>query len=535
MAGWTFPDIWDAIAAAAGDRAAIVQGDRVVSWRAFERRAAALSRALARGAAPGSKVAVLARNAPEFLETYYAAFKAGLAPVNLNWRYGPTELAYVLDDAGAEAVIFDRSFAETARRTRDAAAVRRWIGFGRAAAPWAEDYEAVTAAAGSSGRGREPREDDVLLLYTGGTTGKPKGVVWRQEDLVHLLGAGQDPVGPLDAMTDPRDAGPRAAAVAAGELEGRGPMITPAPLMHATALLTSLSVLTSGGTVVLCAGESYDARRMLDEAEERAATVITLAGQAFAAPLLEALNAEPGRWPLPALRRIGSSGTFWSVENKRGLLRHLPHVDLADTLGSSEAVGIGTSVSSVGGIVEGARFAVSDGVQVFGSDDEPVLPGSGAAGLLALSGRIPVGYHNDPVKSARTFRVMDGRRWSLPGDMATVDADGSIRLLGRGSSVINTGGEKVHPEEVEESLKSHPGVRDALVVGLPDPRFGEKVCALVEMSRPDDQADPDLLRSHVRERLAAYKVPRLLRSGAVPRGPNGKADLAEARRLLSST
>lgn len=532
MTGWTFPDILDAIAAATGDRAAIVQGERVLAWGELARRADALSRAFSRTAAPGAKAAVLARNAPEFLETYYAAFKAGLAPVNLNWRYGPFELAHVLDDSGAEIVVFDRSFEAVAARTRDATGARRWIGFGPDPAPWAEDYEEAIAQADARAPRHRPHADDVLLLYTGGTTGKPKGVVWRQEDLIHVLGAGQDPVGPLPAMTDPAEAGPRAAAVAAGELEGRGPMITPAPLMHATALLTSLSTLISGGTVVLCAGRSYDAARMLDEAQARSATVMTLAGQAFAAPLLEAMDAAPGRWPLPALRRIGSSGTFWSVENKKGLLRHLPHVDLADALGSSEAVGIGSSVSSVGAVAEGARFAVGGDVQVFTTEGEAVVPGSGASGLLALSGRIPLGYHNDPAKTAQTFREIGGRRWSMPGDVATVDADGSIRLLGRGSSVINTGGEKVHPEEVEEALKSHPGVRDALVVGLPDPRFGEKVCALVEMAS-SAQADPELLRSHVRERLAPYKVPRLLLAGEVPRGPNGKADLAEARRLLS--
>jgi fatty-acyl-CoA synthase len=244
---------------------------------------------------------------------------------------------------------------------------------------------------------------------------------------------------------------------------------------------------------------------------------------------LEALDANPGHWDLSSLRRIGSSGVMWSQENKAGLLRHLPGCSIFDSLGSSEAVGMGSSVSGGDGAEKTAKFMVTPNSACFAEDGRRVEPGSGERGLLAVSGFLPLGYYKDQEKTDRTFRVFEGRRWSVPGDWATVEADGSLKLLGRGSQVINTGGEKVFPEEVEEAIKRYPGVRDAAVVGVPDPRFGERICAVVEIGEADTPPTLDALAEHVRQHLARYKVPRELVVAPVMRAANGKLDYKSVR------
>jgi 3-oxocholest-4-en-26-oate---CoA ligase len=534
---WTVTAIWDAIAGAVPDRPAIVQGRRVLSWGAFERRARALSHGLSAVGSPAqAKVIVLLRNAPEYLESYYAAFKAGLVPVNANWRYGVAELTYLIDNADAEIVIFGAEFLNVVRAIREELPrVRRWIivgGDSDTRPDWVHSYDTMASAAVAPIDLNLSEPADALILYTGGTTGVPKGVVWRQDELIHILGAGEDPLGELDPMATPDVAAARALAVEGGTIKGRGLMITPAPLMHATALFTSISVLLAGGTVALLPSRRFDAAELFDEAERLSAEVITIAGQAFAVPMLEALDAAAGRWRLPKLRRIGSSGTMWSTDNKEGLLRHLPHIELADALGSSEAIGVAVARSVAGEIAPSARFEIGDHVAVFDDSGARIQPGSGDEGWLALFGHIPSGYYKDPERTAGTFRIIEGKRWSLPGDLAVVEADGAIRLLGRGSGVINTGGEKVFPEEIEDVIRQHPLVRDVLVLGMPDARLTERVCAIVE--RWPRRAAPDraVIAAHVRSQLADYKAPRTVVVAAVPRLENGKPDFAQARRLI---
>ncbi|NBU27894.1 MAG: acyl-CoA synthetase, partial [Caulobacteraceae bacterium] len=273
----------------------------------------------------------------------------------------------------------------------------------------------------------------------------------------------------------------------------------------------------------------FDAIELWDEVVRLRANSVSIVGMAFAAPMLDVLEAHPGRWDLTCVSRLGSSGTVWNYENKQGLLRHLPeNCVIFDSLGSSEAVGLGGSQSVRGGEAGTAQFLVGPNAAVFAEDGRRVEPGSGEKGLVAVGGFIPVGYYKDPEKSAKTFREFEGRRWSLPGDFAEVNADGSMKLLGRGSQIVNTGGEKVFPEEVEEALKTHPAVRDAVVVGIPDPRFGEKVCAVVDAR---DGHAPSLaeLVGHVKGKLAAYKAPRELVLAAVVRAPNGKVDYKAIR------
>jgi acyl-CoA synthetase (AMP-forming)/AMP-acid ligase II len=533
---WNYADIWEPIAAAIPDRPAQIKGERTVSWGEFDRRANALARHLIDlGLTRQSKVAAYLYNGPEYLETYYAAFKGAFAPVNTNYRYVADELLYLFDNADAEAVAFHASFAETVDAIRARLPkVKAWIAAaepGHPVPPFAEDYDAIVAARESRvvpSWGRS--DDDLLILYTGGTTGMPKGVMWRMGDLVFVLGAGGNALMGVPPISRPDEAAERVlAAIAAGDpLTSPQTMIAAAPLMHGTAQFSGLINLTAGGAIASLPSMHFDPVELWSEVERLRAGSVTIVGMAFAQPMLEALDANPGRWDLSCLRRIGSSGVMWSTQNKEGLLRHLPGCAIFDSLGSSEAVGLGVSSSGAGAAAETAKFMVTPNSACFTEDGRRVEPGSGERGLLAVSGFLPLGYYKDPEKTERTFRVFEGRRWSVPGDWATVEADGSLKLLGRGSQVINTGGEKVFPEEVEEAIKRFPGVRDAAVVGVPDARFGERICAVVDMGGAPAPSLEDIAE-HVRLHLARYKAPRELVAAPVLRAANGKLDYKGVR------
>ncbi|MBA3811112.1 MAG: AMP-binding protein [Caulobacteraceae bacterium] len=527
---WNYADLWERVAEAVPTRPALIQAERVVSWADFDRRADGLARFLLRaGLTRQSKVAAYLYNAPEYLETYFAAFKAGLAPVNTNYRYVEGELIYLFDNADAEAVVFHASFTPMVERIRSRLPkVRAWIAVAEPGWPIPDFATAYEAAADRCvGRTIAPwgrSGDDLLILYTGGTTGMPKGVMWRQEDLFFVLGAGGNVLLGVPPFGTPDDAGRRAAS------SEPTVALAAAPLMHGTAQLSSMAALTAGGTIACLPGARFDAEEFWSEAARLKAASAAIVGMAFAAPMLEALEAHPGRWDLASLRRLGSSGTVWSMENKQGLLKHLPGCAIFDGLGSSEAIGLGASNSVPGATAETAKFMAGPDAAVFTEDGRRVARGSGERGQVAVSGFLPVGYYKDPEKTARTFRQYEGRRWSVPGDFATVEADGTLKLLGRGSQVINTGGEKVFPEEVEEAIKRYPGVRDAAVIGAPDPRFGERVCAVVEMA---DEGAPTLaaLSDHVRLHLAAYKAPRALVIAPITRAANGKLDYMAVRAM----
>ena len=533
---WNFANVFEPIAAAIPDRPAQIRGERVVTWGEFDRRANALARRLIDlGLGKQSKVAAYLYNGPEYLETYYAAFKAGLAPVNTNYRYVADELIYLFDNADAEAVVFHASFAETVDRIRrQLPKVKAWIAVaepGHPVPPFAQDYDAIVAARESRIEAPWGRSsDDLLILYTGGTTGMPKGVMWRSEDLFFVLGGGGNFFLGTPPVSRPEEAAERVLAAIAANDPIASPQIalTAAPLMHGTSQFTGLISLVGGGAVASLPSISFNAIELWSEAERLRAGSISIVGMAFAQPMLEALDANPGRWDLSSLRRIGSSGTVWSRENKQGLLGHLPTCAIFDSLGSSEAVGMGSSASGAGATSETAKFMVTPNSACFTEDGRRVEPGSGERGLLAVSGYLPVGYYKDQEKSDRTFRVFEGRRWSVPGDWATVEADGSLKLLGRGSQVINTGGEKVFPEEVEEAIKRYPGVRDAAVVGVPDPRFGERICAVVDTGG-EPAPTLEALAEHVRQHLARYKAPRELVIAPILRAANGKLDYKGVR------
>ena len=535
MTNWNFADIFEAVAAKVPERPCQVQGERVVTWGSFDRRANALAADLLEaGLSHQSKVAAYLYNGPEYLEVYAAAFKAGLAPVNTNYRYGPEEIVYLFDNADAEAVVFHATFTDLLEKVRDQLPkVRRWYVVADDAGDgpeWAVPYEAAVASGadrvvapwGRSG-------DDLLLLYTGGTTGMPKGVMWRQDDLFNVLGAGGNPILGIPPAADVAEVISRIDPVVAGMV-----LLSACPLMHGTGQFTALNAMAVGGAVVTLPSRHFRAAELWGEVARLKVNTVVIVGQAFAGPMLDELDARPDAYDLSSVFLVVSSGVMWSQANKDGLLRHLPGAALFDSFGSSEAVGLGGSVSVKGAASETARFQLGERVAVFTDDGRRVEPGSSEQGMVAVSGFIPVGYYKDEAKTASTFRTFEDRRWSVPGDWAEVSADGTLKLLGRGSVCINTGGEKVFPEEVEEVLKTHPAVRDAVAVGLPDERFGEVITAVVEPAEASDAVTLDTLAAYVKERLAAYKAPRhVVVVDTIGRAPNGKVDYKRLKALAA--
>lgn len=535
MMRWTYADIWESIALAQPDQPALIQGNECLNWRDLDAQANATAAFLGNaGLKNGSKLGIYMPNAPEYVVAFYAAMKVSIAPFNVNYRYGPVEVTALLSDADTEAVIFDAIFLPLVNSIRrDLPCVRLWIvaNCGDGGPPdWATDFTDVVSGYASRNVGVGSRSgNDLIIIYTGGTTGQPKGVMWYQQDLLGVSNYGANvPLG-LPPLDSPQEAGARAA------LHARPRTLVACPLMHGTGLMSTIAALNAGGAACYLPSAKFNVTELLDEAVRLRTARISLVGMAFAGPLLEALDAEPGRWDLPDLRNINSSGAMWSIENKRGLLRHLPQITLTDTFASSEGFQMATSHSSVETLSETARFAIGPNCAVFTEDGRRIVPGSGERGLAAVSGHIPLGYYNDPAKTARTFPIIEGRRWSMPGDWASVEADGTLVLLGRGSQCINAGGEKVFPEEVEEVLKRHPAIRDAAVIGLPDPRFGEHICAVVELRRGADDPGLDAVAAHTRDHLAAYKAPRsLVVTGNINRQPNGKLDYRAIRELAEA-
>ncbi|CAN5721703.1 acyl-CoA synthetase [soil metagenome] len=519
MDGWNLGTLFESIVDVVGDREAIVAGDVRLSYAQLDRRANQLARALtARGVGPGQHVGLLLRNGPEYLEGMLAAFKLGAVSINLNTRYTSEELRYLLSDAAPVAVIHEPDLAERL----DDALDHRALAAGTLArgAP----YEAALAAEKTDRPVVSRSGDDLYLLYTGGTTGLPKGVVWRHEDLLFsALGGGS---GGGDPALHPDQ-------VAEHARSGRTRCLPASPFTHGTAQWMALSTLLGGGTVLIDSGPAFDAGRLWSLAEREGATLLAIVGDAFGRPLADALGAEPDRWQLDELLVILSGGAVLSPGTRQELLVQMPWAVVVDGYGTSETGGQG-QMPSWAGQASGTlpRFHVDESTAVLDDAGRPAPPGSGLIGRLARRGRIPVGYHGDPEGSAGTFTELHGQRWAVPGDLARVEADGSVTLLGRGSSSINSGGEKVFPEEVEIVLKGHPAVFDAVVVGVPDDRFGERVGAVIQ-ARPGRDLDLDDLDLHCRSQLAAFKVPRrLVVVDELARRPSGKADLGWARRRL---
>jgi fatty-acyl-CoA synthase len=522
MPGWNFADVWEVVAEQIPDAQAQVHGDVRRTWAELDRRANGVAATLLeRGAAEQDKVAQYLYNGPEYIESLFATFKAGLVPINTNYRYQDDELVYLWDNADCVAVVFHGTFADTIERIRDRVprvTTWLWVDDGEGACPdWAVPYE--HAAGGHPDRvvppwGRDG--DQIMMTYTGGTTGMPKGVMWRQDDLFRNI------VGQMNPSVRQGEA---SADVIRDSVTASGPVGLPAcPLMHGTGLYTQLIVLSLGGSSVTLTARTFDVVELFDTIEREGVNQIAIVGDAFGKPMLKALDDKPHAWSLASLFLVASSGVMFSEPVKQGLLKHHPGMMIVDAFSSSEAVGMGQSVSSGDNASQTATFTLGENTIVVTEDGRRVEPGSGEIGRVAVGGHQPLGYYKDPDKTAATFIEIDGRRYSCPGDYAMVEADGSLTLLGRGSVVINTGGEKVFPEEVEEQIKTFPGVRDAVAVAVPDDKFGEVVAAVVEAT-PGDTVDSEALKTHVRSKLAAYKAPKhVITVDTIGRAPNGKVD-----------
>jgi acyl-CoA synthetase (AMP-forming)/AMP-acid ligase II len=541
VAGWNFGDLLEGIEGVLPpDAPALIHDTTTVGWGEAAQRSTSLAAGLAsRSIAPNDKIAFYLRNGTAYMLTLAACLKGRFVHVNVNYRYLDDELHYILENSDATVVVFDAEFADRVERVRDRLPnVKVWLyaepdGDGAASfscPAFAESLNAVTREAPDAVLDVERSPDDLLFIYTGGTTGMPKGVMWRHEDLWGALGAGSN----VRANRGEKPATP-AEHIAKVAKHGAGPrQLVACPLMHGTGLLTAIGNFTGGGSTLTAGAASFNAASTFDFVERAQAESMVIVGDAFARPMLDALNAEPDRWNLSSLKVILSSGVMWSREIKEGLLDHYPTLALADLFGSSEAVGFGSAVTSRKAKAKGttAKFSIGEDCRVFTEDHREVEPGSGERGFIARRGPIPVGYYKDEKKSAETFPTINGVRYSIPGDWCTVEADGTLTLLGRGSACINSAGEKIHPEEVEEALKLHGDVADALVVGVPDPKWGQAVTAVVEL-RSGCELDEASLRAHVRENLAPYKSPKRIFAtpAAMFRAPNGKADYKSALRF----
>lgn len=528
--------IWEAVSRALPDAVAISEPGRDTTYREFDERASRLAAALdVAGVREGDTVACYLFNGAAYLETVFAAFKLGAVPVNANYRYTGEELSELLTDADAAAVVFSGALAD--RVTHAAGHVRTLKLLVRVGDPPADgpagpavpELEALLAA--HAPREPQPRPgSDRLFMYTGGTTGKPKGVVWRQSDLLHSLVV---PIfHPLGVPELPATLDEAADIAVKAYGEGRAPTLMPVvPLIHATGLFNTMGALMAGGRAVTARQGGLDPEHVWSTVAEQRVETVIVAGNAVCRPLLDELvHAEAIGTPhdLRSVRRILSSGTALSDSLKRAL-HERADVTVIDAIASSEggpfAFAITSSVRDLP-----ARFFPVAATRVVGPDDRFVEPGSDEVGNLAYCGPMPLGYYKDTAKSTTTFRTIDGVRYSIPGDLATIEADGAIRFLGRGSGVINTGGEKVHPQEVENVLLSHPAVRDCVVVGVPDETWGERVAAVVAVP-PGATVTGEELRGWVRRGLAGYKVPRsVVLTDSLPRTPTGKLEVAWARK-----
>jgi acyl-CoA synthetase (AMP-forming)/AMP-acid ligase II len=529
-------DLFEATVDRVPDREALVCGDRRATYRALDERANRVAHCfLSLGLGRGDHIGIYAYNSIEWVETMLGAYKIRAIPINVNYRYVEEELHYLFDNADLVALVHERQFVKKIAAVKPRVPKLKYCRtFGpgdrrNCEAIGAADYEEALAAS-SPGRDFEPRSgDDTYLLYTGGTTGMPKGVMWRQEDVIFALGGGIDPYTKQKAE--------RPEEITAKIKEETFLTHCPlAPLMHGAAQWTVLSQLFLGNRIVLMPG-SFDPHTTWGTVEREKVNGMIITGDAVARPLVEALDEKD--YDLSSFFVLSSSAAVFSPSVKLRFLELIPSLILLDAHGASEQGMTGmTQITKES--LEGAskeqpvlKIAPHPDVIVLDENRKRVEPGSGVVGQLARGGNVPFGYYKDPKKSAEVFIEAEGKRWSVPGDLATVDADGTIAMLGRGSQCINSGGEKIYPEEVEAALKAHDAVFDALVVGVPDERWGQRVAAVVQL-REEASLTLQALSQHTRTLVAGYKVPRELHiADQIKRSPSGKPDYPWAEKLAA--
>ena len=527
-----FATLWERTSDLIPEKPALISGGITRSWKEYDLRAACLASVLTEhGLGDNSKVGLYLHNSNEYLEAQYSIFKIKGVPINVNYRYKEDELVYLLDNADAEAIFFQACYTDQISSIKDKLPkVKLFI--------QVEDSTDSSKKVGidyeSAIRSNDPMEriersgDNIYMLYTGGTTGMPKGVMYQHGSFIQsmfktLLGMGFPVPEDFDSLPE---------NILQLSKDNNLPVsMVACPLMHGTGMwLGAYLPLLTGGSVVTIPQLGFDPDLLWKEVERTKASSIVIVGDAFAKPLMDSLDAakESGKpYKISSVNMMISSGVMWSAEVKKGLLEHHDMV-LIDAMGSTEG-GMGASISTREAPAATAKFSINPGVIVLTDDGRHVEPGSGEMGKIGTSGLVPLGYYKDPKKSAATFKEVDGVRYSFPGDYALVESDGTITLLGRGSNCINTAGEKVYPEEVEEAVKKHANIYDCLVVGVEDSKFGQRVVALASYKGDDEISEQDLI-SYTREHLAGYKLPKqVLFVDKVMRAPNGKANYKWAK------
>ena len=531
-----FASVWETISDIIPDNDALICGEEVVSWKEYDLRSSKIATALSEaGLSSNSKAGLYLNNSNEYLICQNAIFKVGGCPINVNYRYVEEELIYLLENSDSEAVFYHACYGERIKRISNSLPnIKVWIEISDGTKSQFNDclhYENLIAEMNPMDRiYRDP--ETIYMLYTGGTTGMPKGVMYKQgEFLIYLFrtlkAMGYDVPEDLNNLTE---------RIKEQDKDNNFiKSLVGCPLMHGTGMwLGAFLPLNLGGTVITTPNLGFDANQLWSQVEDKSVTNIVIVGDAFAKPMLNALDIAKktgNPFNIESVRTIISSGVMWSEEVKNGLLEH-HDMQLMDTMGSTEG-GMGSSVSTRDNHPKTAKFSINPGVIILADDGETLEPGSDKVGLIGTSGLVPEGYYKDEKKSAQTFKEIEGVRYSFPGDYAKYEQDGTITLLGRGSNCINSAGEKIYPEEVEEAIKRNDEVFDCLVVGLPDEKFGQKVIAVVSLVKDADISETKLLEA-TREFIAGYKLPKgIIFKDLVQRAPNGKADYKWAKDIAN--
>ncbi|MHB8439502.1 MAG: acyl-CoA synthetase [Acidimicrobiales bacterium] len=530
-------DLFESAVDAFAGREYLVSEGRRLTYGQMEERANRLAHHLASaGIGPGDHVGIYALNSAEWVETAWAVFKLRAVWVNINYRYVHDELRYLFANADLKALVHQRRFSpHVAALLPEMTGLRHVIVIdddSQEPDPVHDALDYEHALASQSGeRDFGPRSgDDLYILYTGGTTGLPKGVVWPHRNVFFALGGG------IDALSGTRVELPQEMVEKGKAMGGQITFLPVAPLMHGATQWAVMGQSFTGNRIVLV--PKFDPHEVWRTVEQEKVNMVMITGDAMGRPLVEALDEPSSTYDLSSLIGLTSTAALFSPSVKDQFFERFPNLIMTDAVGSSEGGNNGLSMVKRGETTmrSGPTVHSLGGTVVFDENMEKVKPGSGVIGKIARSGDIPIGYYNDPAKTAEVFVTVDGVRYVMPGDFATVESDGSVTLLGRGSICINSGGEKIFPEEVEAVVRSHPDVMDAIVVGAPDERWGERVAAIVE-TRPG-HAPPDLesVQAHCREHVAGYKVPRQLHFvDKVERAPSGKPDYRWAKAVLEAT
>ena len=527
-----FANVWERVSDTVGDNIALINGDNELSWSQLDVKAAKIATILEEyGLKSDSKVGIYLHNSNEYLEAQYGVFKIEGVPINVNYRYKENELIYLLDNADAEAVFFQGCYSERIKAIKDQLPkIKVYIQIDDGTEPLMEgaiDYEGSISSSKEQKR-FDRTEENIYMLYTGGTTGMPKGVMYKHGGFIPSMLKTAFAMG----FEVPEDISDLEKIVKnAKENDSLSVSLPACPLMHGTGMwLGAFLPMFSGGTVVTISDLGLNPKKVWEEVVKNKVNSLVIVGDAFAKPLLDELKeakSSSNEYDISSLRAMISSGVMWSSEIKDGLLE-LHDMTLFDAMGSSEG-GMGSAVSNREMPAKTAKFALNPGVIVLSDDGKEVKPGSEEMGKIGTSGLVPEGYFKDEKKSAETFKEINGVRYSFPGDYATINEDGTINLLGRGSNCINTAGEKVYPEEVEEAVKKHPNVYDCLVVGLKDEKFGQRVVALASLETAGSLEEGELI-DFTREQLSGYKLPKqVLFVDEVMRAPNGKANYKWAK------